>query len=272
MGSDKMFILIFSFTLFIAFNIYKLTGREQYMTREKPIWKKLIYWGSILFISIIFNVIMYSGNKDTYRLSSYINNDNLELIILLILCCLSIQLLSPTLFGMKLAGDVKAFIRKLAYKKSPEKDMAEDKNINYSELSPGKKSNIFSAEKAKPQPGNLKDLQEKDFELFLNSLCWLAFTFVFFIILFSVIITYGANNNVLDISASESSTAREQLNYIASVMLIFTLPIAIRQILFYLSRLRHSTDVIDKNLELNSMRYQKYMLIQKRLVKSNKRL
>jgi hypothetical protein len=272
MGSDAMLILIFSLTLLIAFNVYKFTGREQYMTGEKPLWKKLIYWGIMLFVSIIFNVIMYSANGNTYRLSSYMNNDNAELIIFFIVCCLAIQFLSPSLFGGIIISSMRAFIRRNLYDEPEKKTPSEENTLNYTGLSSGKTSNIYAVEKIKTSPEGIKALQEKDFELFLNSLCWLAFAFAFFVSILSAVIAYGADVSIPLMSSIEYNTAGEQLNHIASIMLIFTLPITLRQILFHLGALRRAPVVPDRDLELNSMRYQKYLLVQKRLERMNKRL
>lgn len=265
-------ILIFSFTLLIGFIVYKLTGKEKYMVTEKPLWKKLIYWGIILFISIIFNVVMYSDSKDTYRLSGYINNDNFELIIFFAFCCLAVQLLSPSLFGREISRLVKVIVRKDRHKDTSEAAFADEKNISYSEPSQGRMPNIYSMDKIKAISENFKDQQEKDFEIFLNTLCWLAFTFVIVISILFEIIGYGTASNVLSMPGAEYETIREQLENIGSVMLIFTLSIALRQILFYLGRIRKSQSLPDKNLTLNSLRYQKYLLLQKRLGKANKRL
>lgn len=266
-----MLIFIFFFTLLISFEVYKFAGKEQYKTWEKPLWKSLIYWGSILFISVVFNVIMYSNNSDAYNLSSYINNDSAELLIFFALSCLTIHLLSPSLFGEKIRASINGFIRNSISKKTREKAVSEDNPISYGELSSSKVSNIHSAEKAKPFPENLKDHQEKEFEIFLNTLCWLTFTFVFFTNIFFVIIGYVTDHNGI-IIGEKYGNAKEQLNYIASIMLIFTLPIALRQILYYLAKLKKSRFISDNNLKMNSVRYQKYSLVQNRLSKANKRL
>jgi hypothetical protein len=267
-----MLIFIFFFTLLISFEVYKFAGKEQYKTWEKPLWKSLIYWGSILFISVIFNVIMYSNNSDAYNLSSYINNDSAELLIFFALSCLTIHLLSPSLFGEKIRVIINRFIKSSTDKKPREKAVSEDNPIGYGELSSSKVSNIYSAEKAKSFPENLKDSQEKEFEIFLNTLCWLTFIFVFFTTTFFATIGYVTGHNGIILIGEKYSNTKEQLNYIASIMLIITLPIALRQILYYLTKLKKSSSISDNNLKMNSVRYQKYLLVQNRLSKANKRL
>lgn len=244
----------FLFTLLIVYIVCRLIGKEPYMAKEKPIWKKLIYWAGILFISITFNILLYSSSNYSYKLSIELNDEGVYIFIWLILSYLLIQLLSPSMFLGRLFKNV---ITALTHKGT-----ANNGNLPHSESVTSLKQTAVK-----------KSFEEKDFELFLNTLCRLSFSFVIFINLFFI-----AANSVFAISPyiqdklSQYGNTQDQLNFISRIMVFLTLPIAFRQILFYLSKLKKSSADTNGISNHDSLRYERYMLVQKRLKNAHRRL
>jgi hypothetical protein len=243
-----MLIAIFLFSLLVIFALYKILCKERYKTIEKPIWKKLIYWAVMLFISMIFSALAFSVNNSTYKLSSYFNRDTLELIAFVILSCMIIQLLSPSVVLYR-----KIYEKLMKNKIKESSDHKTSANSNFS-----------------------KDFQEKDFELLLNTLCWLSFSFIILIYGFYIIILWLQGYNKVNASFQNLSTNYDglikQLNDISSIWSVLALSIALRQIIFYLNRLRNHSDVSNRNMQQYSIQYDKYLLARKKLSQSHKRL
>jgi hypothetical protein len=65
-GSGILITAGLIFTILITFFVCKYISREPYMAREKPTWKKLVYWWGLLFASVIFNMIVYANNSYSY--------------------------------------------------------------------------------------------------------------------------------------------------------------------------------------------------------------
>lgn len=271
-----MSIAIFFFTMVMAFIVYKLISKEQYSAKEKPSWKKLIYWGTLLFISGIFNMLMYTENSSPYRLSTHLDKETLDLAVFLIVSCLIIQIISPSIFFKRINGGIKAIFKKVKLRKLKKKNIDNGEKANNMDKLAHKKTDIPIVEKTKFYSDNSRESQEKDFELFLNTLCWLSFSFVIVTKIFFALIAFINGSDAFtafsDGTLSKYSKVQKQLNYISSIMLLCTLPISFRQILFYLSKLRKSTGPSNLNKERNSVQYERYMLIQKNLDKEHKKL
>lgn len=271
-----MLIAFSFFTLIIILAIYRVINKERNISQEKPLWKKLVYWETILFLSIVFNIIMYINNASVYKLSSYINNGILDLLIFIVFSCSIIQLISPSMFSGKVNHGIKVFFKKLMIKDPAKKSFNNNESLSNVNSLVHNKADVYPIETNTACTNNLKEFQEKNFELFLNTLCMLSFSFVIFINIFFTIMSsiYGFNT----LAAASSSEfikykhVQEQLDYISCVFLIFTLSIAIRQTLFYLIKLRSCTQPVNTNKEYNSASYERYMLIQKRLNKSHEKL
>lgn len=253
----------------IAFIIYRIVNKERHISREKPLWKKLIYWEVILFLSIIFNIILYTSNTSIYGLPIHINSETLGFIIFLAASCLIIQLLSPSMPFGKLAKSIKKLIKNHASKKNTEKLVIAE-NISNVNISTHKKLDIYPIEDNTICPDNSKDFQEKAFELFLNTLCILSFSFVIFLNIFFSIIpsAFGSLNSEF----VKYKSIPEQMNCISCILLLFTLSTAIRQTIFYLIKLRKYDPSQNANKENNSPQYERYMLVQKHLNKANEKL
>jgi hypothetical protein len=268
-----MLIAIFSFTLLCTFIIYKILSKERYTTIEKPLWKKLIYWAVILFISIIFSMVIVSNNASTYKLTSYFNRDTLELVISIILPCLIVQLISPSvvLYKKIYRKIKKIFLRRTTDRKVRREETTTDEGVSDKEI-----SYLYAKEKNSSQLSYSKESQEKDFELFLNTVCWLSFSFVILINVFFMIIAWVNSYNGVDTSLrnllANYDVVVKQLNDICCILLILTIAISVRQIIFYLNRLRNHSEVSNNNIQHNSIQYDKYLLVRKKLSESHKKL
>ncbi|MGF7057799.1 hypothetical protein [Brassicibacter mesophilus] len=270
-----MSITIFIFTLIIAFVVYRLICKEQYLSKNKPLWKNLIYWGVVLFISIIFNMVIYADTTFALEMSYYLNSQTIEMLITLVLSCLIIQLISPSIFLRKAINSTKEALKKLKQSKNAKRDINSEEIVNIKDIPSSEKPSVFLVKNNESHYNNTKELQEKDFELLLNILCWLSFSFVIFIEIFFVITSWIYGVDPVGSSAydqlSKNMSIHHQLRDISNIILFFTLPISIRQILYYLAKLRKFTEAPNKE-ELNSVQFEKYTLIQKHLNGVHKKL
>lgn len=271
-----MLIAFSFFTLIIILAIYRVINKERNISQEKPLWKKLVYWETILFLSTVFNIIMYINNASVYKLSSYINNGILDLLIFIVFSCSIIQLISPSMFSGKINHGIKEFFKKLLIKDPAKKSFNNNESLSNANSLVHNKEDVYPIETNATCSNNSREFQEKHFELFLNTLCMLSFSFVIFINVFFTIMSsiYGFNTLVAASSSEfiKYKHMQEQLDYISCIFLIFALSIAIRQTLFYLVKLRRCTQPVNTNKEYNSASYERYILIQKRLNKSHEKL
>lgn len=250
-----MIIAGFLLTLLLTFIVCVQVGRESPLSKEKPTWKRLVYWGGIFFISIVFNMLLAANNPYSYKISISVHDEGFYLFIWLILSYLVIQLFSPSIFFKRLYLSIKKTLEKA--KPSP-KD--------------GSANTIPSQLEGSSQESNQnyqKEASERGFEIFLNTLCWLSFTFVILINFF-----YDFVPNLYDVKISfmKFEDIQEQLHHISSIMIFFTLPISFRQILFYLSKLRKPSKESKEAAERNSAMYERYVMVQRRLKGSNRKL
>ncbi|MDP4089216.1 MAG: hypothetical protein Q8930_08120 [Bacillota bacterium] len=251
-----MIIAGFLFTLLIVLIICRIISREPYLAKEKPVWKKLVYWAGILFVSITFNILLYANNNYSFKLFIDINNEGIYILLWLILCYFIIQLLSPSMFLGRLLRGISSKIRKDESSKLVPGDGARNRTLPAAENTAAYNEGIREW-----------SLGEKDFELFLNTVCWLSFSFVIFINLIPI-----AAGSYMQGQFLQYGDIQDQLNYVSRIMVFFTLPTALRQILFYLSKLKKSSGRIKDTSKRDSLRYERYMLVQKHLKGTNKRL
>lgn len=232
------------------------------MAREKPTWKKLVYWGGLLFASVIFNMIVYVNNSYSYKLSIDPKGEGIYIFLWLVLVCVIIQLISPSWI---LGGLVKRI-----------KEASKGKNPSGEENGDSTGSNMIYLKGVPDKSQNMpeKEFEEKDFELFLNTLCYLSFAFVIFVnLLFAVTNDTGLIKGVFAQGHMAGyGNMLQQLNHVAYIMVFLTLPISVRQILFYLWKLRRPSAESKEEAKYNSSRYERYMLVQKHLKQSHRKL
>lgn len=174
----------------------------QHKLRQKVslVASKVVYWCSLLFVSLIFNSILVATYPGSYQISNYFNLSTLLALLGVFVGCMMIQVIAPS---RPLKKFMKAFSKK---KPSTEEEIQEEV-------------------KRKEQSNYLKELH---FETFLETLCWLAIVFT---VLLEVVMT--VLRGVLVTEAINIS-----LNKMACLMMILTMPIIIRQIIFYLYSIR----------------------------------
>ena len=248
-----MIVAGFLFTLTITYIIYKVISIRSVFSSRKPTSTRLIYWGCLLFISIIFNMLIYASGPYSYKLSLNIQDESIYALLWLILSFLLIQLLSPSMFLRRFLHFIKSSFITSKTKPQPVRDY-----LYNSEPSSSNHNNN--------QLPTYMEFEEKDFELFLNTLCWLSFTFVILVYLISAIIPLIVNETELGLNF------KEQLNYICRILVFCTLPITLRQILFYLLKLKKSSLNTKHNIKHNFTKYERYLTLKKNLRKSLKKL
>lgn len=250
-----MLIAGFLLTLLLTFVVCSFIGKESPLAKKKPTWKRLVYWGGIFFTSLVFNMLLISNSPYSYKIYINIHDDGFHLLILLILSYLVIQLLSPSIFFKGLYHNIKRRLGKIKSSSGEVSDSAE--SSQQLDLSLGN------------SPSLENESSERGFEIFLNTLCWLSFTFT--IIINSV---YGFMPDIFSIQNSflKFEAIQAQLHHISSIMILFTLPISFRQILFYLSKLRKPSRETKEAVERSSSMYERYVMAQRRLKRSNRKL
>lgn len=285
-----MLSIIYLFIILAAFIIYKIMCEYENFNKGKSTWNRLIYWGVVIFISAIFNVTLYFNNTDNYNISFYLDEENLRLIAFVIIMYLVIQVLSPTLFKGRITRVLKKSINQIKFSKDTTSMCKENESNNYIGLDGENIKNdidisatTLRRHKAlgkynyyEAKANNIKNLQEKHFEIFLNTFCWLSFFYIIFIQLFFTVVNILQSYNV-NFVLKESFTSRfinlqNNLNDIGCFLMLLMIPVSLRQIIYYLFKLKE--DYGDSYIENQDFlkNHPQYELIQKRLVKNNKRL
>lgn len=160
---------------------------------------KLIYWTTLLFVSVVFNSMLFASYSTYYRIEDYFTIESLIVVGGILLIYAIIQLLAPA-----------QYIKKLTNKFSKEKE-----------------------DTGKEDEANEKESLEKDsyikehhFEIFLETVCWLGFVAALIV---------GIYTNLTEGLGALANTG---LTSIVCLMMMTTVPIIIRQIIFYLYRIR----------------------------------
>ena len=201
----------------IALSIFVLQHRLK--RNMSIIASRLVYWTTLLFTGIIFNRILYELYPVNYALKTYYTKENLILIAGLIGAYIILQLASPSLLSWKWVKVIRTWIRQRRITGSEELEEGDNKR------------NI--------------DLKEHQFETFLETICWLGFTLSLMIQGVILLQDYVAREIII----YEGVTATTCL------MMLLSIPIAIRQIIFYLYRIR--TMKLEDNVPEKEVKFQK---------------
>lgn len=186
--------------------------------------KKIVYWTVMFFISLSFNTILFTNYGEWYDINTYLNLNTFLIILAIILGCIVIQMLSP--FKSIINLFKKLFKRKIS---TEEKALEEALN---------KES---------------KYERQRHFEIFLETICWIGF-----IALIAIECYISIIGTFMNLSEIESNFA-----LVICLTVMLTLPISLRQILFYLFNIRS----INKG-SLSS----EQILLQEKLQKTNIKL
>ncbi|MGL4800073.1 MAG: hypothetical protein ACRCWY_11870 [Cellulosilyticaceae bacterium] len=185
--------------LIIALGIFKLQHRLKKRMRLEV--SKLIYWTSVLFISVTFNSILYGAYPEHYNMLGYLNVTTLIFILLLIIGSVVIQSIAP-------ATSFKRYWKKHRQKTDEEVERQVDEQ---------------------EAPVNVVTyVEELGFESFVETLCMLAVA--------SVMVLQGGMTLL-----GQGMIQNEILGGLQSIsilLMMLTLPIAIRQIIFYLYHIK----------------------------------
>lgn len=287
-----MLSIIYLFIIFAAFIIYKVMCEYENFNKGKYTWNRLIYWGIVIFISAIFNVTLYVNNTDNYKISFYLDEENVHLIVFVIIMYLVIQVLSPTLFKGRIIRVLKKSINQIKFSKDTKNMNKGNESNSYTSLDVDNVKNdidlseaILKRHKApdnnknqgyEAKTNNIKNLQEKHFEIFLNTFCWLSFFYIIFIQIFFSIVNILRSYNVTLVLGenfiSSFMNLQNNLNDIGCFLMLLMIPVSLRQIIYYLFKLKE--DQSDSFLENQDFlkNNPQYELIQKKLIKNNKRL
>lgn len=287
-----MLSIIYLFIIFAAFIIYKVMCEYENFNKGKSTWNRLIYWGIVIFISAIFNVTLYVNNTDNYKISFYLDEENVHLIVFVIIMYLVIQVLSPTLFKGRIIRGLKKSINQIKFSKDTKNMNKGNESNSYTSLDVDNVKDdidlseaILKRHKApdnnknqgyEAKTNNIKNLQEKHFEIFLNTFCWLSFFYIIFIqIFFSIVNILQSYNVTLVLRESfmlSFMNLQNNLNDIGCFLMLLMIPVSLRQIIYYLFKLKE--DQSDSFLENQDFlkNNPQYELIQKKLIKNNKRL
>lgn len=166
--------------------------------RVSIVSSKLIYWTTLLFASFGVNSVLYALYPTSYDLMAYANRDTAVVILGVIIGYIILQLIAPS-------RAIQRLIKKLNKKKEEVGEVVSQEKEEHNSY-----------------------LKELHFETFLETICWLAF--VFALALQAVDYIFGVMSMDFGIATS--------MKDIVCLMMIGTVPIGIRQIVFYLYRIR----------------------------------
>lgn len=185
-----MILIIELLVLCIGLSVFVM----QHRLRQKIslVASKVVYWCTLLFISIIFNTILFAMYPESYNITSYLNFSTLLALVGIGVGCLMVQVIAPS----KL---LKKWIKKLDKQKGTEESILEE-----------------------------SILKELHFETFLETLCWLSIVFTVALEVFMSLFRVVFQVEAIDIS----------LKKMVCLMMMMTVPIIVRQIIFYMYSIR----------------------------------
>lgn len=196
-----MILLIEFLVLCVGLTVFMM----QHTLRERIslVGSKVVYWCSMLFVSLMFNSILFHTYPEKYKVSSYINLSSLTLIVGVVIGYFIIQSLSPSRPYKKIMNKI--------YKKNKTKMLEEA--LSEDEL-----------QATSNEPAQNTYLKELHFETFLETICWLAIMFAMSLEIFNAFMTqlFGMDFIV------------NNLRNTMCLMMIITIPIILRQIMYYL--------------------------------------
>lgn len=177
--------------------------QNKFREGKKSLKSKLVYWTVLLFMSITYNCLLFSAYPTSYEIDNYLNPVLLVILTIVVTAYIVIQILSPSKYIQMI---------KNLFKSKEEK--AKQKELRKEE----EKKNAL--------------VREKHFEIFLETSCWLGILFT--IVLEGYVSAFKGlfAENVLGMSL---------INTVCIIM-IFTLPVMLRQVIYYLMRIRDEKD------------------------------
>ncbi len=183
---------------------------------------RLVYWTTLLFIGITFNRILFEIYPKNYHLITYYTKENLILIASIVGTCIVLQLASPSLTTFK-----KMRVRRRL------------QSARYGREEQG----VFTTEMN--QDHNSCYLKEHQFETFLETICWIGFALTMAIQAINVVEHYLLKDIVI----------YDGIIATTCLVMLLSMPIAIRQIIFYLGRIRTMKD--EDNIPEIEVKFQK---------------
>ncbi|MGL5353011.1 MAG: hypothetical protein ACRDA5_06765 [Clostridium sp.] len=177
--------------------------QNKYRDGKKALRNKLVYWTVLLFMSITYNSLLFSVYPNSYEIEYYLNPVSVMVLIIVICVYIIIQILAPSKY-------IEMF--KNLFRTKEEKNKAKELRKE------NKKKNSLA--------------REKYFEIFLETSCWLG-------IIFTIVLeAYVTKFNGVFI---EDLLGMSLINTVCIIML-FTLPVMLRQVIYYLMRIRDEKD------------------------------
>lgn len=209
--------------LLIGFIVYILQSRFKQTKSETS--RKLVYWTVLFFISVCFNSILVSSYGSVYLIETYWTLNTIIVIALLAIGYAIIQAMSPFNY-MK---NIKKKIGKI------KKSSGEEADIDKEEI-----EEMLEIIKEKT-----KYTKQQHFEVFLETICWLGFISIFILHGFVALINNLSINSILEGS----------LVMVICVIIMATVPITLRQIIYYLFRIRSikEENLTEQEIEFNNM-------------------
>ncbi len=204
-----MLILLELVILCIGITVYILYhGFKQYLG---IMTSKIIYWCSLLFMSVAINSVLSASYPDYFSFSYYANTNTLWSLSGIALGCLLLYFISPTSLFKR---DKKAKKKKAL------------PSVDTTDLVPATPP---TEEPLAPISPSLF-LKEIQFESFIEIICWLSFVF-----------TVGLEAYVTLLGHwFLSPTLLLNIKNMTCLMMMITLPLIIRQLIFYIHALRSS--------------------------------
>lgn len=212
-----MRIIVELVLLCIALGVFWLQHRLKCRMRIEA--SKLIYWTTLLFVSITFNSILFSVYPANYNLLGYLNLSNGIVIVTIILGSIVLQLIAPSTSYRKIVEKIKA-------NQVAKKSKGHMEDLGVVEIAEMKDTKLGGEQKIDEY------IRELHFETFVETFCMLAIV--------SNLILEGCFQ-VFGQDAIEMATLIG-LQGICVIFMMIAVPISIRQIIFYLYSLRHLND------------------------------
>lgn len=194
-----MILIIELGILAIGLLVFKL--QHQIKRRISIVASKLVYWTTLLFVSLGINSILFVKDPGAYNIANYFNDRTLIVVCGILAGYIILQWIAPS---RSIQRVLKSLLRK--------KDVVSEEQIE---------------NEVKDQSKN-SYLKELHFETFLETICWLGFVFA---------LSLEGMNTILGGLVMEEELF-QTLKYSICMMMMVTIPIGVRQIVFYLYRVR----------------------------------
>ncbi|MGL4736555.1 MAG: hypothetical protein ACRCW2_03765 [Cellulosilyticaceae bacterium] len=186
--------------LIIGLLVFKM--QHQIKRRMSIVASKLVYWTTLLFVSLGINSILFVNDPGAYNIANYFNDRTLIVVCGILAGYIILQWIAPS-------RSIQRVLKSLMSKK---KDVETERQLQ---------------EEVKDQHQN-SYLKELHFETFLETICWLGFVFA---------LSLELMNTILGGFVMEEALL-QTFKYSVCMMMMITIPIGVRQIVFYLYRVR----------------------------------